>query len=277
MSRLRSGSWKLACRSWWRRSLTVYRSSWKRRRRQTTPLHLQTDDARVRSDAALAATDEPPADLPAMEPAAAVVRTRPRGGAPRGSARLRLRAVPRTRPIDDSRDRDWRRVQSGDRKVDNSPGAVKRVAAALQAVDGAAAVAARTPVPSPAPAAASARAPGPGSTRARPPRSQPVTADSVPERLLGLLGSTTQPVSTDGTLPAATGVAPSSPTGRPSAQAAAGASAGPAIDGGTSVSSSAPAGASAEAAQPSDGEDDHVYSPMIPTSSRRNCFVRSDW
>ena len=38
---------------------------------------LAADDARVRSDAALAATDEPPADLPAMEPAAAVVRTWP--------------------------------------------------------------------------------------------------------------------------------------------------------------------------------------------------------
>ena len=191
---------------------------------------LAADDARVRSDAALAATDEPPADLPAMEPAAAVVRTRPSEEARRevqrafdselfrGLVPLTILAVV---------------IGAGyvarDRKVDNSPGAVKRVAAgALQAVDGAAAVAARTPVPSPAPVAASARAPGPGSTRARPPRSQPVTPDSVPERLLGSLGSTTQPVSTDGTLPAATGVAPSSPTGRPSAQAAAGASAGPA-------------------------------------------------
>ncbi len=174
------------------------------------------DDARVRSDAALAATDEPPADLPAMEPAAAVVRTWPSEEARRevqrafdselfrGLVPLTILAVV---------------IGAGyvarDRKADDGPGAVESVAAgALQAVDGAAAVAASTPVPSPAPAAASARAPGPGSTRARPPRSQPVTPDSVPERLLGSLASTPQPVSTDGTLPAASGVAPSSPTRR---------------------------------------------------------------
>jgi len=229
---------------------------------------LAADDARVRSDAALAATDEPPADLPAMEPAAAVVRTRPSEEARRevqrafdselfrGLVPLTILAIV---------------IGAGyvarDRKVDNTPGAVERVAAgALQAVDGAAAVAASTPVPPPATeaASASARAPDQGSTRARRPRSQPVTPESLPARLLGSLASPPQPVSTDGTLPAASGVAPSSPTGRPSAQAAAGASAGPAIDGGTSVSSSAPAGTSAEAAQPSDGEDDHVYSSDDP-------------
>ncbi len=227
---------------------------------------LAADDARVRSDAALAATDEPPADLPAMEPTAAVVRTRPSEEARRevqrafdselfrGLVPLTILAIV---------------IGAGyvarDRKVDKTPGAVERVAAgALQAVDGAAAVAASNPLLSPQPAGASARAPGPGSTRVRPPRSQPVTPNSLPARLLGSLASTPQPVSTDGTLPAATGDPPSSPTGGPSAQAAAGASAAPTIDDGTAVSSSAPPGSSAEAAQPSDVEDDHVYSSDDP-------------
>ena len=110
---------------------------------------LAADDARVRSDAALAATDEPPADLPAMEPAAAVVRTWPSDEARRevqrafdselfrGLVPLTILAIV---------------IGAGyvarDRKVDNSPGAVKRVAAgALQAVDGAAAVAASNSCP----------------------------------------------------------------------------------------------------------------------------------